>query len=385
MDKNGRTFKIKDVTRGRCRIQRVLKEDVTGNYLTLGPHLLHLLGDSATLDFPLYVLLGDELIEYVKPDELCKEYVQEIIKAAQTPGTELEVFIRNSDETSYFQLLDKIRRQRIMVLAEGNKEVNAKILDVIGNICSITPKLVRGGIDQKVAEEVTLMAGGILDMMTHDAIILRTLVKMIKLDATLYDHSATVAILGGIIARNVLMLPSHQVAQIIEAGLYHDVGKTCVPGHLQHKAGKYDTEEQSAMRSHTILGYEELNKAISKGAKIDRLVAKVALEHHERFEGQGYPRGLRGRAEQDPGSGIHLYSRVVMIADTFTALIVEKIYRAAYSVDESIKIMAATSSEEFDPDIIHPFLKMVLQSFYDPEKIREIYPIKKKNVLHYAG
>ena len=385
MERDGISFKIKEITRSRCEIRRVRREVIAADYLALKLQLLVLLQECASLGFSLFVLLDDELIEYIKPAELSKEYIQEIIRAGQNPVGKLQFFIKTADQKVFFTMLDALRRQRISVLAADNRDMNPKILEVIANICAVTPKLVHGGIDLQVAGEITMMAGGIVETMTHDAIILRALVKMIKLDPALYDHSVTVAILGGVIARNILKLPTHDIGQIIEAGLYHDIGKTCLPAHIQLKNGKYDHEEQSLMRTHTILGYEELNKAISKGAKIDRLVAKVALEHHERFSGQGYPRGLKGRAEEDKSSGIHLYSRVVMIADTFCSLIIDKMHHGSYSVEDSVRIMAATADEEFDPVIVHAFLRQVLQSFYDPEKIREIYPIKKKDSLFYAA
>ena len=385
MEREGTTFKIKEITRARCHIERVTKEIIDEHYLALKPDLVQLLIECSSLDFTLYVLLQDELIEYIRPEEFSKELIIQVNKALHVQQNSLSVLIRSADERKFFHLIDTIRRERIALLATENHDMNPKILDVIAGICSITPKLVKSGVNQRVAEQVTMMAGGVVESMTHDAVILRTLVKMIKTNVNLYDHSATVAILSGIIAHTVLRLPDNQITAIIEAGLYHDIGKTALPNHIQLKNGKHDPEEQEVLRTHTILGYEELNKAISKGAKIDRLVAKVALEHHERIEGQGYPRGLKGRAEEDKSIGIHLYSRVIMIADVFATVIVERLHHAGYSVEESIKILAATADEEFDPQIIHPFLKQILLSFYEPDKVRQIYPFRKNNGLFYAA
>jgi HD-GYP domain-containing protein (c-di-GMP phosphodiesterase class II) len=83
------------------------------------------------------------------------------------------------------------------------------------------------------------------------------------------------------------------------------------------------------MKSHTTLGYEELMQAIEKGAPIDEEIAIVALEHHEKFCGGGYPTGKCGRLEEK-ADGIHYLARIVSIADVYSALLMKRVYKEAF-------------------------------------------------------
>ena len=116
------------------------------------------------------------------------------------------------------------------------------------------------------------------------------------------------------------------------------------------------------MKSHTTLGEEELLDHIKKGADIDTVVARVAGEHHERFCGHGYPRGKKGCLEDNAEEGIHLYSRVVAIADVYSALLMKRVYKPAYEPQDAIKIMAEHAERDFDPNIFDRFLNQVVTS-----------------------
>ena len=102
------------------------------------------------------------------------------------------------------------------------------------------------------------------------------------------------------------------------------------------------------------------------------MVARVALEHHERFTGKGYPYGLKGRLEEDPENGIHVYSRIISIADSYSALLMERVYKPALPAQQAIDILTKNAYENFDPDIFFPFINAMQDSI---EKLSE----KEKN------
>ncbi|MCX6104375.1 MAG: HD domain-containing protein, partial [Proteobacteria bacterium] len=114
------------------------------------------------------------------------------------------------------------------------------------------------------------------------------------------------------------------------------------------------------------LGHSELMKLISGGVSIDELVARVALEHHERWDGSGYPHGRKGSFEVDAQNGIHLYTRIVMIADVYSALLMRRVYKPAFEPQDAIRIMAQ-EAKGFDPDVFKPFLKCVVRSLNKDE------------------
>ena len=126
----------------------------------------------------------------------------------------------------------------------------------------------------------------------------------------------------------------------------HDVGKIHIPDHILKKQGRFTDEEWSIMKTHTIAGEKILgNKPFYKQAR------QIARSHHERWDGNGYPDGLK--KEETP-----LSARIVAIADVFDALIHKRPYKPAWPVDKAVAEMKRLSGKAFDPNIMHEFLKM---------------------------
>lgn len=130
------------------------------------------------------------------------------------------------------------------------------------------------------------------------------------------------------------------------AALMHDAGKIGTPDAILRKPGPLTAEERSVMEHHTITGYEIL--ADSKSDLL-RLAATIALTHHERFDGSGYPNGLVGEA-------IPIEGRVTAVADVFDALLSDRAYRPALPVSEAVALLAEGRGTQFDPEILDRLL-----------------------------
>jgi putative nucleotidyltransferase with HDIG domain len=223
---------------------------------------------------------------------------------------------------------------------------------------------VRGGITNEVASKVRASAAHLVNNLMDNGMAIATLSRMVTHDPTLYDHSASVAMLAGMIAGRCLEKPlsTKETEVVAQCGLYHDVGKTCVPSGVLNKPGRFTDDEFAVMKTHALLGEKELQKVVDGGAPIDEMAVRVAGEHHERFFGGGYPRGKKGRFEDNKEAGIHLYSRIVTIADVYSALLMKRVYKPAYEAQDAIKIMAQTAEKEYDPIIFPRFLKSVVGS-----------------------
>lgn len=124
----------------------------------------------------------------------------------------------------------------------------------------------------------------------------------------------------------------------------HDIGKVGVPREILFKPDKLTPEEFEAVKQHARIGYEIINN----GA-IDGVARNIVLYHHEKWNGKGYPEGLAG-------SAIPVEARVVSIADVFDALVNERIYKPAFSLEKTRAIMAAENGISFDPAYLEPFL-----------------------------
>ncbi len=133
----------------------------------------------------------------------------------------------------------------------------------------------------------------------------------------------------------------------------HDIGKVGIPDHILLKPGKLNDEEWAVMRTHTSLGSEAIERAehdIGSNLEFLSVAKEIAHWHHEKWDGSGYPDGLRGEA-------IPLSARLMAIADVFDALISRRVYKPAMSYDEARGIIEQGRGVHFDPDICDEFLR----------------------------
>jgi len=122
----------------------------------------------------------------------------------------------------------------------------------------------------------------------------------------------------------------------------HDIGKVIIPDTILLKPGKLDYDEFEIMKKHTIYGWEIFNKSKHQ---LLQTAALISHEHHEKWDGTGYPRGLSGE-------DIHLYGRITAIADVFDALSHDRIYKQAWSIDDTLEFIKNESGKAFDPKLV---------------------------------
>lgn len=150
---------------------------------------------------------------------------------------------------------------------------------------------------------------------------------------------------------------SDDEAEIIElAAPLHDIGKIGIPDSILLKKGPLDDFEMKQMRTHPLIGYEILQDSPSKYLQKG---SEIALAHHERFDGTGYPHSLKGK-------DIPLAARIVAIADVFDALTSVRPYKDAWSIDEALEYVRDESGKHFDPDLVTAMLSMrdLLEKIY---------------------
>lgn len=140
-------------------------------------------------------------------------------------------------------------------------------------------------------------------------------------------------------------LPAKTADAILYAAPMHDIGKIGIPDRILLKPDKLDAEEWEIMKKHTIIGAN-----ILEASKIGfvRLGATIALLHHEKWDGSGYPRGLSGNQ-------IPIVGRIVSVADVFDALTSKRPYKKIFSVEESLRMIAEGRGKHFDPKVVDAF------------------------------
>ncbi len=168
-------------------------------------------------------------------------------------------------------------------------------------------------------------------------------------------HIHRVSEYAGLIAEGIGL--TEEEVELIKAAMpLHDIGKIAIPDSILLKPGKLTDEERKIVEKHPIIGAKMLegsNSIILKAAEI------IALYHHEKYDGSGYPFGLKGNS-------IPLYGRIAALADIFDALSSKRVYKVALDFEESFEVMKKEKGKIFDPVMVDGFLK-------NKERVIEIY------------
>src|SRR5208283_866083 len=138
-------------------------------------------------------------------------------------------------------------------------------------------------------------------------------------------------------------LPKDRVRVISRGAFLHDIGKMAIPDAILRKPGRLTPEEQMEMRKHAFLGYQMLRKI-----PFLQEAAQIVYCHQERYDGSGYPRGLKG--DQIP-----IGARIFAVADTFDAITSDRPYRAAQSISSGRREVERQSGKQFDPEVVKVF------------------------------
>lgn len=131
----------------------------------------------------------------------------------------------------------------------------------------------------------------------------------------------------------------------------HDIGKVAIPDSVLQKPGKLTDEEFELMKSHTTIGYQLLKNS---NRRILQTAAIVAYQHHEKWNGRGYPNQLKGEE-------IHIYGRITAIADVFDALASDRVYKKAWELDRILNLFKEERGEHFDPQVVDVFFECLPQ------------------------
>lgn len=161
-----------------------------------------------------------------------------------------------------------------------------------------------------------------------------------------------------------LGLPEKQLDLLRVGGLFHDIGKSEIPDNILFKNDKLTDDEYSKMKAHSAIGANILSDSI-----IFKNLIPIALHHHERYDGNGYPSRLAGE-------NIPYLARITSVSDTFDAMTSNRVYRDALPLDTVIAEIEKCKGTQLDPHIADVFLDILHNHFDEIEDIRKKFPIK---------
>jgi HD-GYP domain-containing protein (c-di-GMP phosphodiesterase class II) len=172
-------------------------------------------------------------------------------------------------------------------------------------------------------------------------------VKLAEKDSSTEEHTRRVASLS-VEVGETLGLSGARLRDLAIGGLLHDVGKLSVPSSILQKPGPLDDDEFAAIKLHPQQGRELLGEL---GGFDDR-VGRLVLDHHERLDGSGYPRGLSG-------SELDLETRILAVCDVYDALVSPRVYRGAWSTGRALALLQEESGTAFDPRCVAALISVV--------------------------
>ncbi len=170
------------------------------------------------------------------------------------------------------------------------------------------------------------------------------------------EHAQRTAVYAQLIGQ-AMGLRASQLRALHKGALLHDVGKTVIPRDILNKPGPLTAEEWQVVRRHPSEGYCSLLGQVAAADVLD-----IVLFHHERFDGTGYPHGLKGE-------NIPLLARVFSIADAFDAMISDRLYRRAMTPDAARREIVRCSGTQFDPLIVEVFCAIFIAVVHAPRQM----------------
>ena len=277
----------------------------------------------------------------IEPRDILGEDIMKTLRSLKRDDKSLLV----QDGNLY--LYEDVRTFRLLIHvrdAERYGKLDRQILDIFASNLSVAfdnLRLNREIIDTQ--EEIMVRLGEVVETRSHGT------ARHVKRVGEMCGHLARLSGFSEKESYNLKMASS-----------LHDIGKIGTPDNILLKPDKLDEQEFSIIRQHTLIGYDIL-KDSSK--PILKMASGICLEHHERFDGKGYPSGLSGVE-------IHVNSRIVAICDVFDSLTHDRLHREPWTPHQAAEYLRAETGKAFDPDL----LQLFLSDIGEIERILEQYP-----------
>ncbi|WP_421381657.1 diguanylate cyclase [Bacillus salacetis] len=311
---------------------------------------------------------GDELLKFFGKF-MCEKTRDESYIAARYGGEEFGLILPGLDKREAFTFLNKIRKEINDTYFPGIETSPLGCISFSGGIVeyekgtysssellskadkALYHAKAQGKNAIQVYKEDNIYPQGMEYAQEIDALEQQLQIFLSK-DIYTYQHSKRVFSYAMGISEK-LQLSSEERRSLILGALIHDIGKLEIPRDVINKKGRLDAHEWDMMKKHVIYGKE----IISSIKKYDELLPLIEL-HHERYDGKGYPYGLKER-------NIPKLARILCIIDSFDAMTTERPYQKTKTFSEGIQELRNCAGHQFDPEYVEPFIKMIEDNYAD--------------------
>jgi putative nucleotidyltransferase with HDIG domain len=203
-----------------------------------------------------------------------------------------------------------------------------------------------GSINHSNLEKVHNIVDEVIEQLLSKKDIVLTLSKLRSIDDYTYEHSVNVCVLSLIVGID-LNIDKDSLKKLGIGAILHDIGKVGISENIIKKPTRLSQNEFEDIKKHTEYGYEILRRT-----NVSEEAAQIALYHHERYDGTGYPEGLKGEE-------IPLFSRIVAVADVYDAISNDRVYKKKLSPDKVFRQLAQLANKHFDASIMEMFVRHI--------------------------
>lgn len=200
---------------------------------------------------------------------------------------------------------------------------------------------------ESVHKELVISIGDILRNILDNKDVIVNMVDLKTYDDYTYSHSVNVGILSGVMGA-ALQFSDELLRHLITAAMLHDIGKKFISIDLLNKVEKITDAEYEILRTHSELGYNYVKDRLNFSSHVKSGI----LQHHERYDGRGYPL-------KKSGDDIPLISRIISVADAYDAITSSRPYHRAFPPNEGVEYIMGNTGQAFDPKVVNVFLKKV--------------------------
>ena len=314
------------------------KRNPASGYLPLDVDLL--LPD-ITKPFQVYILLGDQYLPYLTAGTLLTEPIRRRLRKTGIRT----LYIHDRDKAVLRRYLDQnlkaILQEPSLPLETKSRVIYDSCLSQIENLWEApSTKLIENG-----KQVFRLTVDYMLDLSRHGV---QHMIRMISYDQSVYTHSVNVGLLGTVLAKEALGGSDPDLHEIGYAMFLHDIGKTKIDYSILSKPGRLSDSEWEQMRRHPELGYQIL----CEEGHMSPAAAITTLQHHERFDGKGYPGNL-------PGSEIDPLGRICNLVDSFDALLATRPYKPAFPPFKALQIIKDDVEDPLGWEIFEKFVGLL--------------------------
>ena len=261
-------------------------------------------------------------------------------------GTSLTVYVRTSILLEGHTSIDVFDNKTEYLVEEVIRpDLQKKTLQQLRHLEKIT------GLDDRGPEDIRLnivraMMGSVVEDFFNEKVVMEKLVNMKNIHEYLYQHSVGVMITSLLLGTS-MGLERDDLRNLGMGAILHDIGMLFIPEEIMNKE-KLREEEYLLIKEHPVLGYEFLKKH----TQLNDDILSPVLQHQERWDGTGYPEGLKGEE-------ITLHSQIIGLADMFDSMTSHRVYRKAYPVSEAYEYIMGDAGQQFNPELIHAFINNI--------------------------